>query len=365
MMMSLLRSVANVVLVLALVSALDSHESLLKAIAAGAVSLVAISVLGVGIPHAWASYAGEKTLAVTFPVVAVLWYTFWPVVALMRIFDIPIRRLSGFSEEENQNGDTAKQEVISAATEGRAEGAMDADEVDMIESVMELDETHAGEIMTPRTDIFALPVETAFAEACRQITEAGHTRVPVYEEDLDKIIGVVYAKDLLQFLDADQPPPLRQIMRKPYFVPESKALDGLLTEFKARKQHLAIVLDEYGGTAGLVTVEDILEEIVGEISDEYDKPEPQPMTLVDEHTAEIDGRMYIDDLNDALKLKIPEDEDYDTAAGLVAAELGHIPEPSETIEAYGARFTVLAADERKITRLRVEVLEEGEAEEGT
>ncbi|MBL7221708.1 MAG: CBS domain-containing protein, partial [Phycisphaerae bacterium] len=140
------------------------------------------------------------------------------------------------------------------------------------------------------------------------------------------------------------------------FVPETKALDDLLKEFKARKVHIAVVLDEYGGTAGIVTIEDVIEEIVGEITDEYDQSEPVLMQRIDERTIEADGRMYIDDLNDALDLEIPEDAGYDTVAGLVFSELGYIPRVDETLRAYGADFAVLAADERKITRLRVKVV---------
>ena len=367
LMSALLRILANFVLVMAVVGlfGLRPESPWYGYLAPLALALGIVGVVGVAIPHAWAEHGGERVLAVTLEPMLALRYLLWPVIGLMQIFDLPIRRLTGKSDEPDENGEAAKQGVLSAAAEGQAEGSVDAEEVEMIESVMELDETSAGEIMTPRTDIIALPVEAGFADACARITEAGHTRMPVYEEDLDNIIGVLYAKDLLHHLGDQAPPPLREMMRRPFFIPESKVLDELLTEFKAGQQHMAVVLDEYGGTAGLITVEDILEEIVGEISDEYDKPEPEPITLIDETTAEIDGRFYIDDLNDVLKLKIPEDEDYDTAAGLVVSELGHIGEAGETIEAFGARFTVLAADERKITRLKVEVLDEDEAEEAS
>ncbi|MHC4562831.1 MAG: hemolysin family protein [Planctomycetota bacterium] len=362
---SLLRTLANLALVVAVVRLFgvgpgDPWSSFMLPIL---VALGVIALCGVAIPHTWAGYAGEQILAVSLTPLLVLRYALWPVIAAMQILDVPIRRLSGAAEQAAENGDSAKQEILQAASEGQAEGAVEPEEVEMIESVMELADTHAGEIMTPRTDIVALPIETTFAEACRRITEAGHTRVPVYEEDLDNIVGVLYAKDLLQYTAGGNEVELRDIMRKPFFVPESKLLDDLLTEFKARKFHIAIVLDEYGGTAGLVTIEDVLEEIVGDISDEYDKPAPLQIKRLDETTAELDGRAYIDDLNDELQLKIPEDEDYDTAAGLVVNEMGHIPAAGETIEAYSARFTVLEADERKITRLRVEVIEEGEEED--
>ncbi len=365
LMMSLLRSAANVTLVLGFAVLLVSHGPLLQAVYAAGGSLIVICIFGVGIPSAWAASAGERMLAISFPVLVALRYALWPIIALMHVFDVPIRRLSGVSDSEEETEEAAKQEVISAATEGRAGGAVDADELEMIESVMEFADTQAGEIMTPRTDIFALPADADFDQAVDELIAAGHTRVPVYQEDVDSIIGVLYAKDLLRHIRGDQPKSLKAIMRKPFFVPETKLLDDLLAEFKARKLHIAFVLDEYGGTAGLVTIEDVIEEIIGEIADEYDKTEPEQIKLIDETTAELDGRTYIDDLNDALKLEVPEDEDYDTAAGLILSELGHIPHVGETLEAYGAKFTVLAADERKITRLRVEVLAEGEGQEET
>jgi magnesium and cobalt transporter len=218
--------------------------------------------------------------------------------------------------------------------------------------------------MTPRTDIFALPVETPWDQSCSKVVEAGHTRVPVYQDSLDNIIGVLYAKDLLGHIGDDRPPNLRSVMRKPYFVPETVLLNDLLREFKARKVHMAVVLDEYGGTAGVVTIEDVLEEIVGEIADEYDRAEPALMKRIDRKTAEVDGRLHIDDLNDTFGLDIPEDEDYDTVAGFIFSELGFIPTADETLEAGGARFTVLAADERKISKLRVELIEEAHREPG-
>lgn len=349
---SLCRVLANLILVVALIGLLANP--LIGAVVAAAI----IAVFGVAIPHAWAAYAGEKTLAAAYVVLVTCRYVLYPVTAVMQAFDLPIRRLTGLSDQETNNSDAAKQEILQAASEGRAEGAVNAEEVDMIESVIEFGQTHAGQIMTPRTDIFALPVETPWAQSCTKVVEAGHTRVPVYQGSLDNIIGVLYAKDLLGHIGNDRPPNLRKAMRKPYFVPETMVLNDLLREFKARKVHMAVVLDEYGGTSGIVTIEDVLEEIVGEIADEYDRAEPALMKRIDRKTAEVDGRLHIDDLNDTLGLDIPEDQDYDTVAGFIFSELGFIPAANETLEAGGAKFTVLAADERKISKLRVELIED-------
>ena len=357
---SFLRALSNLAVTVSLLYVFDVWRGGLSALAGAlAVAAAVITLFGIVIPQAWASYAGEKVLAATLGVLVACRYALQPVVVVMTAFDLPIRRLSGVTDAEHANGEeAAKAEILQAATEGAAEGAVDAEEVEMIESVMEFGETHAGAIMTPRTDVFALPVETLWQAASGRIVAAGHTRVPVYESDLDNIIGVLYAKDLLQLAARNEEVPLRQIMRKPYFVPETKPLDDLLREFKRRKVHIAIVLDEYGGTAGIATIEDLLEEIVGEIADEYDPDEPEEMRRVSDEVVEIDARVHIDDLNDALRLELPEDEDYDTVAGFVFAELGYIPQVGERLESHRARFAVLAADERKITRLRVERLQD-------
>ncbi|MFP3936957.1 MAG: hemolysin family protein [Phycisphaerae bacterium] len=348
------RAIANLALVVGMLYLLDPvgggwSRTLWTLVATG----LLIALVSVAIPHAWATHAGGRFLLTVLPALVVTRYVLFPLLAAMQALSVPIRRLTGAEENHEDNGEEVRQEILQAASEGRAEGSVNAEEAEMIEAVVEFSEIQAGQIMTPRTDVFALPADTPWPEACEKVFDAGHTRVPVYQQDIDNIIGVLYAKDLLQHVRAEQPAAVREIMRKPFFVPETMTLDKLLREFKARKVHLAVVLDEYGGTAGLVTIEDVLEEIVGSISDEYDRPEPALMHRVDEHTAEVDGRLHIDDLNDAMGLEIPEDEDYDTAAGCVFSELGYIPGPGESIRIHGAEFTVLEADDRKIIRLRV------------
>jgi len=349
--------VANLVLVVSLVYLFaEPTGGFTRALAAMGAAAAVIAIFGVAIPQAWASYAGERVLSRTFPILMAVRYVLYPITALMSAFDLPVRRLSGVSDSERDQAEQAKQEILQVVSEGHAEGAVDDEEIQMIESVMELGDTRAAEIMTPRTDIFALAVDTPWQQTCEKVIDAGHTRVPVYDGDIDNIIGILYAKDLLAQGVRGQSQDLREIVRIPYFVPETKPLDDLLRQFKSRKVHLAVALDEYGGTAGIVTIEDVLEEIVGDIADEYDQVAPALVERVSDTAIEADGRLHIDDLNDTLGLHVPEDEDYDTLAGLVFAELGYIPTAGETLIAHGARFTVLDADERKLTRLRVELL---------
>lgn len=361
---SLCRAMANVVLAGALVYWFLGEQRAWdwgRATAAIAVATGLIAIFGVGVPSAWARADGLRVAAACYRPMKILRYALWPVVVAIQSFETPARRLAGMPDNHEQ--DQARQEIMQAATEGAAEGQVEREEVQMIASVIEFGDRRAGEIMTPRTDLFALPVETTWADACKAIHAAGHTRVPVYAGDLDNIIGILYAKDLLNYVDLDKPADLRTMLRKPFFVPETKPLDDLLREFRLRKVHLSVVLDEYGGTAGVVSIEDVLEEIVGEISDEYDQAEPALMHRTGDTAAEVDGRMYIDDLNAAMKLTIPEDQDYVTVAGMVFSELGYIPHAGETLESHGAKFTVLAADERKITKLKVEKLPESAGEE--
>jgi len=362
---SLCRALANLALLALLLYGFQGDDGWrwTSALAALAVAAGLVTVFSVAIPSAWASHATYRIIRDCYAPLLAMRYVFYPVIAVMQACDIPVRRLAGASETAEDREDASIAQILQAATDGVAEGTVQRDEVKMIKSALEFGDLQAGQIMTPRTALFALPEETTWQHACEEIVRAGHTRVPVYSEDLDNIIGILYAKDLLRHVSNADPVELRAIIRKPFFVPESKPLDDLLKEFRGRKIHMAIVLDEYGGTAGLVTIEDVLEEIVGEISDEYDRGEPALLHRVDERTIEADGKLYIDDLNDALGLEVPEDENYITVAGLAFSELGYIPRPGETFVAFGARFTILAADERKITRLRVERLEKTAGEE--
>ncbi len=368
MVCGLLRSACNLTLLVLLLFAFDSRfeNRTVAILVAVAVAAGLINVFVVAIPHAWARYAGEKVLSMTAGALLGLRRVMWPVMVVMRAFDVPVRRLSGIpdpppggdgaGEHEQSRLETAvKAEILQVASDAQAEGAVDADEMEMIESVIEFGDRRVGEVITPRTDIVALPAEATLEQVRRTVIQAGHTRIPVYAGDIDNIVGILYAKDLLAIDEPDRTD-LRSVMRKPFFIPETKPLGDLLREFKARKMHMAIVLDEYGGTAGLITVEDLIEEIVGDISDEYDHAESPLLKRIDERTVEADGRMYIEDLNDAMGLTLPEEEDYETVAGFIFSELGFIPPVGQTLKTNGAEFTVIAADARKITRLRVVVV---------
>jgi CBS domain containing-hemolysin-like protein len=232
---------------------------------------------------------------------------------------------------------------------------VDKEEQEMIENILELSETRADEIMTPRTDIVAVEVNSDLQKVLETISNAGHTRVPVYEGNIDNIIGLVYAKDLLGEIGKDSAKfKLRDRIREAYFVPETKLMRVLLHEFQNQKLHVAVVLDEYGGTAGIITLEDILEELVGEITDEYEKTRAEPIRRIDADTVEVDARTYIDDVNDRFGLNLPEEEDYDTIGGFVFSRLGYIPKNNETFEYENLKFTITGAEPRRIKRIKIQ-----------
>jgi CBS domain containing-hemolysin-like protein len=222
----------------------------------------------------------------------------------------------------------------------------------MIEGVIGLEETTAREIMAPRIDIAAVEDDATIDDALKVIVERGFSRIPVYHETIDNVVGVVYAKDLLRCLAEGRRPTLSEIARPPYFIPESKRVDELLRDLRQSKVHIAIVVDEYGGTAGLVTIEDLLEEIVGEIQDEYDREEA-PIERVSESEVILDARVSIGVLSDLFGFEPDaEDQDYDTIGGFVYHHLGKVPAASDEVRVDGLTLRVLSVLGRRIKKVR-------------
>ncbi|MDR5683697.1 MAG: hemolysin family protein [Armatimonadota bacterium] len=236
---------------------------------------------------------------------------------------------------------------------GEANGALEEGEREMIHSIFELGETLAREIMVPRVDIQAIPHDARLLEIVDRAMEEGHSRIPVYRDTIDHIVGVVYVKDLFRYLrEGRTDVTAADVMRRAYYVPETKKVGELFREMRQNNTHIVIVVDEYGGTAGLVTIEDVLEEIVGEIRDEYDVEEREPLVMVDEHTAIVDARMQLDEVNERLRIELPADE-VDTLGGFVYSRVGHVPQLGEEITYDGVRIRVEELDGQRIARLRV------------
>lgn len=239
--------------------------------------------------------------------------------------------------------------------------AQDTEQEEMIEGVENLSETTVKEVMVARTDTLFLDVEAPKEELFRVLVESGHSRIPVYRESIDDVVGVIYAKDVLAALVQNKPIVIASIMRKPYFVPETMLIDNLLREFKRRHVHIAIVVDEYGGTSGIVCLEDIIEEIVGEIQDEFDA-EPEPIVQIGPRVWLCDAKTRLDEVSEELDIPLPT-EDFDSLAGYVFNLFGRIPSKNEKVETPNAIFTVHEMDAHRILSIKIEKLETTEADQ--
>lgn len=328
---------------------------LLAAVAAASGLLYLFSFV---IPMSVADHFGEALLLRTHRLVRVMHALAIPIRAV-RFIDTGVRRLAG--AHDVTEAEEHKEELLSVVTEGERGGNIDESEREMIEAVVEFGERTVEEIMTPRTEIEGFELTDNLVFIRQFLEKHGHSRIPVYETDYDHIVGILYAKDLLKWVGREATGfKLRPILRSAIFVPESKPLGELLNELRAKKVHIAIVLNEYGSTVGLVTFEDLLEEIVGEIHDEYEPiEETLPGVELDEstHAAEIEAREYITDANKALLpigVVLPEGEEYDTVGGYVLATFGHIPVAGETFRKNGHIVTVLEAEPMRVIRVRVE-----------
>ncbi|MDD6087861.1 MAG: hemolysin family protein [Desulfovibrionaceae bacterium] len=246
--------------------------------------------------------------------------------------------------------ETLEQAVI----EAREDGEVDLDEGSMILSILRLDDLQVQDIMTPRTDFDCIASGSTVKTAAQSILSSGHSRIPVYKDTRDNIIGIAYAKDLIELLIDPQKHgnPVDSIMRPPFFVPETKIVSELLQEFRARKNHIAIAVDEYGGTSGLATIEDILEEIVGDIEDEHDAPKEDDIHLLGENRYSLSGRAYLSDLHE-VGICI-DTEEVDTIGGYLCLEAGHVPEKGEVFESAGWQFSITEADAKQIRRILAE-----------
>ncbi|RMF99132.1 MAG: HlyC/CorC family transporter, partial [Planctomycetota bacterium] len=284
-----------------------------------------------------------------------------PISKLGRGVDIVLHRLAG-KTPALPDEESLSEEIRSIVSEGERSGALEEDAKEMIERIITLGEVLAAEIMRPRTEMICMAESLSWDEMLEFVVHCGHSRIPVYRTNRDDIVGILYAKDLLPEIAkrrrGDPATPWPKLLRKPMFVPETKPVDALLEDFQRTHNHMAIVLDEYGGVAGLVTLEDIIEEIVGEIVDEFDTDEVAGIQRLNGNSAEVLGNVRVDELNREFRIDLPEGPDFDTVAGLIMSRLGHVPVPKESIELDGVRLTVLDATPRRVNKVLVEVLDE-------
>jgi putative hemolysin len=335
--------------------------------AAGTISFVLVTLL-IALASIIIGELVPKTLALTFadrfalvvaPAIGLLDRALRPIVWLVSSLSNVLVRLLGGTERP-QAGYLSTEELKMLVETGSETGGIEKDEKEMIHGVIELGETKVHEVMVPRIGIQAIEVNDPIDDVLDMIIRAGHSRLPVYEESLDNIVGILYAKDLLPYLkrNGGETPQIdiRKIARPPVYVPETMAVDELLHQMQATKRHIAIVVDEYGGTAGLITLEDVVEEIVGEIQDEYDREESlvEPIDSDGQRAFRLDGRVSMDDLRDLFDLPDAEEEDeeaYDTVGGFIVHRVGRIPLPGAEVPFQDVMLKVEAAEPRRVAKV--------------
>ena len=268
-------------------------------------------------------------------------------------------RASGQSEEEEDEEEAFEDEILSLASEAQHDGHIERDTREMIEGIMDLDDADVTKIMTPRSRVDAMEVDTDWEDMLEFVVKSGRTRIPIYEDNIDNIVGILFAKDLLResLRKQNKRRPLSKMLRTPVAVQDSIQLDTMLTTFLQGRMHMAVVRDEYQGFAGVVTIEDVLEEIVGEIVDETDNEEREQIRMIAPNIAEVDGATPIDRVNESLGVLLPEDEDFATVSGLIMRELKDIPRPGHELMILNVKVEIKEANRRAIRAVRLEVVE--------
>lgn len=293
------------------------------------------------------------TMAIALPL-QFFYLIFRPVIWLLNGFANFILRLIGFGAAIGESHHSSE-ELQYLLEQGKESGALNMAEHELIKNVFDFNERVVKNIMVPRTKISAIEVDSPQEELLNTIISEGYSRIPVYEESIDKIVGIVHAKDILPLLVERKDLVLKEIIRKPYFIPETKKINDLMAEFQQKRMQIAIVLDEFGGTAGMVTLEDIVEELVGEIQDEYDEEKPIVEKVSDTEYV-INAAASVYDVNEYLPHDLPESPDYDTVSGLVSNLFDKIPDVGERKEFHGYNFIILKKTQQNIEFVKLELL---------
>ncbi|MCX3067856.1 MAG: hemolysin family protein [Cetobacterium sp.] len=277
-----------------------------------------------------------------------------PIVKILMWTSILIGRILGV-EVKTENIMFTEEDLISFVNVGEAEGIIEEEEKEMIHSIVGLGETNAKEIMTPRTSMFAVEGNKTLDDIWEEMIEAGFSRIPVYEETIDNIIGVLYTKDVLNYLKAHSTDTqVKELVREAYYVPETKSIIEILQEFKSKKVHIALVLDEYGGIGGVLTIEDLLEEIVGEIRDEFDNEEEESIKEIDDNRYEVDAMLDIETINKSLNIDLPISEDYESLGGLIMSELGKIPAIGDIVDFQDVKLVVVEVEKMRVSKVEIQ-----------
>ncbi|ALL04295.1 hemolysin [Pedobacter sp. PACM 27299] len=324
----------------------------------------AIAFLFITVMHIVFGELAPKSVAIQRPVATTLFIAvplqafyliFRPFIWVLNGFANMILKIFGISTVGGHESVHSTEELHYLLDQGKESGALDTNEHELIKNVFDFNERVVKNIMVPRTKISGIELSTPPAVVIDKIIGDGYSRLPVYDGIIDKIIGIIHAKDILPLLASKKDWVLQDIIRKPYFVPETKKINDLLSELQQKRIQIAIVIDEFGGTAGMVTLEDIVEEIVGEIQDEYDEEKPT-VEKISETEFIINAYATVYDVNEHLPHDLPEDEDFDTVGGLVSHAFGKIPEVGDSEECYGYLFTILKKTEQNIETIKLELV---------
>jgi putative hemolysin len=332
------------------ISALHSLDTAISITISTIIATIIIVIYGETIPKNLGASHSEEIIVALYPFLIVFWYVFSPFVFIVSTISNATLKLFKVDTSSKKVFDS-QEEVISMIQIGKEEGVIEKAEEKMIYSIFEFGDTLVQDVMTPRVDMVALPVDATKEDVLKIITETAHSRFPVYKEQIDDIIGILYIKDFVKFVANEGNFSLADILRKAYFVPETKRVDELFTEMQKGKIQISIVFDEYGGISGLITIEDILEEIVGEISDEHEKEE-KDLEKIGENAYLVSGALSIDDFNEALHSNFS-DEEASTIGGIILAKLGRLPNPGEEINIDNFKFIVSKIKDRRIIKIKV------------
>ena len=299
----------------------------------------------------------EPVIAVAVRPLNWLWLVCRPLTAMLNATETVVKRAATATETKSATANEEIQsEILAVVQEGEKEGIVDEAEREMIRSVITFGDTTAGQVMTARPAIVALAADSTLDTVRSTIEESGHSRIPLFEGSLDQVVGVLYARDLIKLVGQPGESFNARVAARPaFFVPNTKPLSDLLSDFRLQKIHIAIVLDEYGGTSGLVTIEDVLEELVGDISDEHEPAVAAMFRRLDDQTAEADASIHVDEFNRLFGTTLPEDAGYDTLGGFVSTHLGIIPQKDAEFDHEGVHYTVADAEPQRVTRVKAKL----------
>ena len=350
------KSVLIVCIVILLLSLLG-FDALRDRIIGALLAILLIVVVTELIPKNYVQGSSENSTISALRFVHVVYWILYPLIKPMTLLSYLGVRVLGGKARTEQDSSVSPEDLEALENVGNSQEILEEEEREMISRILDLPDTVAREIMVPRTDVTCLDVSSPKEVVLQTAIESRHSRIPVYEDQIDNIIGLLHVKDLLDGWAKDQPLDLKSIAtdRPPLFTPESKKISDLFQELRTNMQHMAIVVDEYGGTAGIVTLEDIIEEIVGEIQDEYDFDEQEELIVLAKNTYSVDARMSLIDLNEQLEAQF-ESESADTIGGFIFDHLGRVPEQGSQFSYQGLAFTILESDERRIHRIRIQRL---------